>query len=256
MERIDFIVTREDVVANIRTLYSYLNGDFGDDYKAWAVDKMKRGHNFVVEIIDGMVCFGPSRFVGYLNNTKDKHEQKTFNIDAGNHFRSFAISTLTGNSGSWHLYSAVISGVPLIEAPTNLQSDEIKGTRCRLLWTNPENAVSNCVEVSSVQLVESMGRTVEEFGLDEISAGGNSVSFAKFCDSLPPHYEKLSGTYLYAAANSAGLLQISTGKNRGELVYSGRESYTDLTLRLILKRYSGDANTMTIGWTDGGSKTL
>ncbi len=75
MERIDFIVTREDVVANIRTLYSYLNGDFGDDYKAWAVDKMKRGHNFVVEIIDGMVCFGPSRFVGYLNNTKDKHEQ-------------------------------------------------------------------------------------------------------------------------------------------------------------------------------------
>jgi hypothetical protein len=137
----------------------------------------------------------------------------------------------------------------------NLQTNEIKGTRCRLLWTNPENAVSNCVEVSSVQLVESTGRTVEEFGFDEISAGGNSVSFAKFCDSLPPHYEKLSGTYLYAAANSAGLLQISTRKNRGELVYSGCESYTDLTLRLILKRYSGDANTMTIGWTDGGSKT-
>ncbi len=36
---------------------------------------MKLGHNFVVEIIDGLVCFGPSRFVGYLNNTKDKHEQ-------------------------------------------------------------------------------------------------------------------------------------------------------------------------------------
>ncbi len=75
MERIDFIDTREDVIANIKTLYSYLNGDFGEAYKAWAVDKMKRGRNFVVEIIDGKVCFAPSRFVGYLNNTKDKHEQ-------------------------------------------------------------------------------------------------------------------------------------------------------------------------------------
>ena len=26
MERIDFIDTREDVIANIKTLYSYLNG--------------------------------------------------------------------------------------------------------------------------------------------------------------------------------------------------------------------------------------
>ena len=51
MKRTDFIQTREDIIANIKTLYSYLNGDFGDDYKAWAVDKMKRGHNFVVEII-------------------------------------------------------------------------------------------------------------------------------------------------------------------------------------------------------------
>jgi MoxR-like ATPase len=75
MKRTDFIQTREDIIANIKTLYSYLNGDFGDDYKAWAVDKMKRGHNFVVEIIDGKVCFAPSRFVGYLNNTKEKHEQ-------------------------------------------------------------------------------------------------------------------------------------------------------------------------------------
>ena len=123
------------------------------------------------------------------------------------------------------------------------------------MWTNPENAVSNRVEVSSIQLVDSTGTTVEEFGFDKISAGGNAVNFAKFRDSLPPHYEKLSGTNLYAAANSTGLLQISTRINRGELVYSGYESYADLTLMTTLKRYSGDANTMTIGWTDGGATT-
>ena len=164
---------------------------------------------------------------------------------------------ITSTSGAQNLYfhSAVISGVPIIEAPANPQVNDIKGTRCRLSWTNPANAVSNRVEVSSVKLAESTGTTVEEFGFNEISAGGNAVNFAKFRDSLPQHYEKLSGTYLYAAANSTGLLHISTGKNRGELVYSGYESYSGLTLMLTLKRYSGDSNTMTIGWTDGGATT-
>lgn len=75
MERNDVIQFRKDVIANVRTLYSYLNGEKGEDSKAWAIDKMKRGKNFVVEVIDGKVCFAPSRFVGYINNTKDKHEK-------------------------------------------------------------------------------------------------------------------------------------------------------------------------------------
>ena len=75
MERNDIIQFREDVIANVRTLYSYLSGDEGEDSKTWAIDKMKRGKNFVVEIIDDKVCFAPSRFVGYINNTKDKHEE-------------------------------------------------------------------------------------------------------------------------------------------------------------------------------------
>ena len=183
-------------------------------------------------------------------------ETQSFEFDQNDAIRSFSMAINGGGStGNWYIYSAVISGVPLIEAPTNLQADDSKGTRCRLSWANPVNAVSNRVEVLSIQLAEPTGTTVEEFGFDEISAGGNAVSFAKFHDSLPPQYEKLSGTNLYAAANSTGLLQISTRINRGELVYSGYESYADLTLMTTLKRYSGDANTMTIGWTDGGATT-
>ena len=188
--------------------------------------------------------------------SKDKKEVQSFLFDMADCVRSFNISLEgSGQTGNWHIYSSVISGVPLIEAPTNLQADDSKGRRCRLSWANPVNAVSNRVEVLSIQLAEPTGTTVEEFGFYEISAGGNAVNFARFRDTLPPQYEKLSGTYLYAAANSTGLLQISTGKNKGELVYSGCESYTDLTLMLTLKRYSGDANTMTIGWTDGGAMT-
>ena len=63
------------MIANVRTLYSYLSGEDGIESKAWAIDKMKRGKNFVVEIIDDKICFAPSRFVGYVNNTIDKHEE-------------------------------------------------------------------------------------------------------------------------------------------------------------------------------------
>lgn len=41
---------------------------------SWAVDKLKRGKNMVVEVINDKICFAPSRFVGYQSNTKEKHE--------------------------------------------------------------------------------------------------------------------------------------------------------------------------------------
>lgn len=34
MERTDYIETREDIIYNIKTLYSYLHGDSGEDYKS------------------------------------------------------------------------------------------------------------------------------------------------------------------------------------------------------------------------------
>lgn len=74
-ERTDYIEKREDIISNIETLCSYLYGERGEDYKQWAVAKLKRGRNMVVEIIDGRICFAPSRFVGYINNTKEKHDE-------------------------------------------------------------------------------------------------------------------------------------------------------------------------------------
>lgn len=75
MERTDYIEKREDIISNIETLYSYLHGESGEDYKQWAVDKLKRGKNMVVEVIGGHICFAPSRFAGYLNNTREKHDE-------------------------------------------------------------------------------------------------------------------------------------------------------------------------------------
>ena len=74
MDRIDFIESRDDVIQNINTLYSYLdNGDNDETYR-WAASRMKNGRMYVVEIIDSHICFGPSRFVGYKENTIEKHQ--------------------------------------------------------------------------------------------------------------------------------------------------------------------------------------
>lgn len=75
MERTDYIETREDIISNIETLYSYLHGESGEDCKSWAINRLKRGKNMVVEVLDNHICFAPSRFVGYISNTKDKHEE-------------------------------------------------------------------------------------------------------------------------------------------------------------------------------------
>ncbi len=75
MERLDYIESRNDVIHNIKTLYSYLNDGNDDEIYQWAASRMKNGRMYVVEIIDSHICFGPSRFVGYKDNTIEKHKE-------------------------------------------------------------------------------------------------------------------------------------------------------------------------------------
>ena len=48
MDRNDFIETREDIVQNIKTLYSYLDGEVDSEHKDWAIQRMSRGSNYVL----------------------------------------------------------------------------------------------------------------------------------------------------------------------------------------------------------------
>lgn len=75
MDRTDFIESKDDIITNIKTLYSYLNNEKGEDFREWAKQRMSRGSNYVVEIIEDKAYFAPSRFVGYKNNTKEKHAE-------------------------------------------------------------------------------------------------------------------------------------------------------------------------------------
>lgn len=80
-DRTDFIESRSDVIQNIRTLYAYLS-DNDDDTVLWASSILKNGRNYVIEVLDNHVFFAPSRFVGYKDNSIEKHQRHHGN---GNH---------------------------------------------------------------------------------------------------------------------------------------------------------------------------
>ena len=72
MKRDDFIENRIDVIKNIYTLYSYAKSN-NEEEKEWALKHFKRGRWYVVEPFGNILLFAPSRFVGYKNNTIEKH---------------------------------------------------------------------------------------------------------------------------------------------------------------------------------------
>lgn len=72
MERNDFIENRIDVVKNIYTLYSYAKSAVAED-KKWALQRFKQGEWYVGESFGNTLLFAPSCFVGYKNNTREKH---------------------------------------------------------------------------------------------------------------------------------------------------------------------------------------
>jgi len=61
-----------DVVRNIYKLYLYTKSSNTED-KQWAIERYKSGRWFVVEPFGDFLLFAPSRFVGYKNNTREKH---------------------------------------------------------------------------------------------------------------------------------------------------------------------------------------
>ena len=90
MDRIDFIETREDIVQNIKTLYSYLDGKVDSEHKDWAIQRMSQGKNYVIEVVDSQIYVAPSRFVGYVDNTMEKHEANPGNVtETDNKIKNF-----------------------------------------------------------------------------------------------------------------------------------------------------------------------
>src|SRR5262245_13347705 len=66
------VLSRADIEANLRQLEAYLRSPDASD-RDFAEELIRNGRCFVVAGDGGQHLFGPSRFVGYANNTRTAH---------------------------------------------------------------------------------------------------------------------------------------------------------------------------------------
>lgn len=153
--------------------------------------------------------------------------------DAMSQVRSFSIETTTG-AQNLYFHSAVVSGEPIVEAPTNLRADDVSGTRFRLSWTNSANTLSNRVDVSRVVAHAMAGEILAEYDFAEFA--NPTASTTNRTDDFIAQYPAFAGSSLiYLPTNTSGIIQISTDSQKGYLVHSGFADCSEVSLLLSLK---------------------
>ena len=186
--------------------------------------------NLIISSCDNETISQPQEFTNIPQGTSSDITA-TWNI--ADRVRTLAI---TSTSGAYNLYfhSAVISGVPIVEAPTNLQTDNITGTRCRLSWANDGSAVSNRIDVCEVVEKEIAGGSTLEYSFDEFTnSGGQARDITEeFTNAIPAF---AGSSVIKLPASTAGIIQISDGNGKGFLVHSGFQDCSKLSLRISLK---------------------
>jgi len=68
----DVVSTEEEIRGNLAQFENYLC-DGTEEEQQFAYDLVRRGSCFIAYQINGELRFSPSRYTGYLNNTKSKH---------------------------------------------------------------------------------------------------------------------------------------------------------------------------------------
>ena len=68
------VVFVDEILANLLLLNEYVLRPRTPEMRAWAVELIRRGHNFVAYRRGDEWLLAPSRFAGYTGNTMQKHE--------------------------------------------------------------------------------------------------------------------------------------------------------------------------------------
>ena len=186
--------------------------------------------NLIISSCDNETISQPQEFTNIPQGTSSDITA-TWNI--ADRVRTLA-STSTRGAYSLYFHSAVISGVPIVEAPTNLQTDNITGTRCHLSWANDGSAVSNRIDVCEVVEKEIAGGSTLEYSFDEFtnSDGRARDITEEFTNAIPAF---AGSSVVKLPASTAGIIQISDGNGKGFLVHSGFQDCSKLSLRISLK---------------------
>jgi len=181
---------------------------------------------------------------------KQKQQELMF-ADAGVNRIRFQMTT--GSSGNWGIGAIWVITANPADAPANPQVSHNGGDWCRLSWENGEGTVSNRVDTFLVE--RGIGDDVLlSTDFETFSAGGNVV---RMDASLPGIDASLTGTNVYAQANTNGICRVGKGDELGIIRYDGPMSYAGVNLSMTAMRYPGDkADTLIAYEQDGGTNTI
>lgn len=175
---------------------------------------------------------------------KDETQSFDFADDEGLSQFRLKMNAPTGSSGNWGVGSLKVITADPIAAPTALAVVKTNTTSCVLEWVNGAGAVSNRVDVYRIE--HGSGETsLCEVDFSTFSAGGNVV---RMDASLPAMDPLLSGTNVYAAANTNGICQLGKTDALGIIRWAGIGDFSGVSLRVSAKRYPGDNDATTVAY--------
>ncbi len=168
--------------------------------------------------------------------------------DAG--VRAFSFYSGTG-SGNTYFYEARILGIGAAESPVGCQVVVTNGTSVEVAWENGAGAVSNCVEVATVETFPFAADFVTNFTFDAIANEGKSIRNLDAAELG----EDLDGWVLRVPTNSVGIVQLGSGTVAGGIVVKPvLSTYEGLSLVVRAGRYVNkeEGNLMPVQWVLNG----
>jgi hypothetical protein len=155
---------------------------------------------------------------------KDTYVARTNYFPLSANVRAFRMALDDGGgSTGWGVseMTIVTTDTDPIAPPTSLQASEVKGRRFTLSWECTVSSASNRIDVFQTIRHEETGSTLAEYDFLAFTNTGKNASarFDKATLQIEP-YPEFSGTNVYAAGNSTGVVQISNPDAQGWLRYN------------------------------------
>ena len=172
-----------------------------------------------------------------IKPSSTEHSSKDIAFPAEEQIKSFKITSTSG-SGHINIESAVISGVPILEAPKDLATSEIYRDRFSASWTPDAAATTHKIEVTKKVETPFTAQYATNYVLSALqNTGGSSINITDSISSDLPNFE---GQSIYIPSNSVGVIQIGATDKVGVLVLPPQESYENLKLVIRAKYCDND----------------
>ena len=158
-------------------------------------------------------------------------------LPAEEHIQTFEIINTNG-IGSIYIKSAVISGVPILETPRDLQASEIYCDRFTASWTPDAAATTHKIEITKKVETPFTAQYTTNYVLSALqNTGSSSKDITSTISSSLPEFD---GQSIYIPSNTAGVIQIGSTTKAGVLILPPQESYANLKLVIRAKYCDND----------------